>query len=635
MQPIFRKFLIALCSCSAVVNLLAAASMEDYRKKQMIEDLEVIKHNFEAGYAPIAWKKEKVACDLGTAFENARNQILSTPGITTKQFHNILRQFVNTTQDYHVDVMFYSTEAASLPFSVRGAEGRYFIDWIDALRLSPSYYPVHVGDELIQFDERPIADVISELAAQCGKKANEKTDQRLAEIKLTQREGMTGDLVPKGPVMISTRSAATGKVESYQLHWTYTPERIANPLDFLESLNFYSGFFWEPKEEPKLEIPQVKMASPLHEAYAMKSADRAGGLGAKKSFLPPLGETLWEIKDAPKEEDESLDYWNAYVYRHPNGKSIGYIRIPHYHESQNLVADFGKIINILDEKTDALVIDQVHNFGGFVDYMYQLASILAIEPLKAPYHRIKITQKEVMGAHNTLELIKLIDMLMFNPDFKEEPSKDKKEKEGEDKKEGEEKKEGDDVKKEGEDSKNEGDDSKKEGEDSKKEEGKEKKKENLLNYQELMFLKSYYELILEEWNRGEFLTRPTPILGVDRINPHPKYHYTKPILILIDEMDFSGGDFMPAILQDNRRAVLFGSKTAGAGGFVTSFQFPNPNGIWLCSYTGSIAERPSLQKIENVGVTPDIQYQITPSDIQGGYQGYVNAVNEAVQQLLE
>ena len=393
-------------------------------------------------------------------------------------------------------------------------------------------------------------------------------------------------------------------------------------MDFLESLNLSSYLFWEPEEEPKLEIPQVKMANPLHEAYALKSADRKGGLGAKKSFLPLLGEIIWDIKDASQEEGESLVYWNAYIYRHPNGKSIGCIRIPHYHEPQNLVDDFGKIINILNEKSDALVIDQVHNFGGFVDYMYQLASILAIEPLKAPYHRIKITQKEVMGAHNTLELIKLIDLLMFNPDFKEAPSENKKEKEGE------EKKDGDDVKKEG-------DDNMKEGEDSKKEKGDDKKKESLLNYQELMFLKSYYELILEEWNRGASLTRPTPILGVDRINPHPKYHYTKPILILIDEMDFSGGDFMPAILQDNHRAVLFGSKTAGAGGFVTSFQFPNPNGISLCSCTGSIAERPGLQKIENVGVTPDIEYRITASDIQGGYQGYVNAVNEAVQKLLE
>ena len=202
----------------------------------------------------------------------------------------------------------------------------------------------------------------------------------------------------------------------------------------------------------------------------------------------------------------------------------------------------------------------------------------------------------------TLEMIKLIDLMLLN----EESNKEK-------------------------DDKKNHDGDKKEGEEAKANQ----KEENSINYQQLMFLKSYYELILNEWNRGESLTRPTPILGVDRINPHPKYRYTKPILMLIDEMDFSGADFMPAILQDNHRAVLFGCRTAGAGGFVTSFQFPNTNGIAICAYTGSIAERSNKKKIENVGITPDIEYQLTADDVQGGYKGYVNAVNQAVQQMLK
>jgi hypothetical protein len=154
------------------------------------------------------------------------------------------------------------------------------------------------------------------------------------------------------------------------------------------------------------------------------------------------------------------------------------------------------------------------------------------------------------------------------------------------------------------------------------------------NYQRSLFLKAHYEYLLEEWNSGHALTGPTHILGIDKINPHPKCCYTKPILMLINELCTSGGDFMPAILQDNRRAVLFGAQTAGAGGVVSFFEFPNKHGIRGCTYTTSIAERSNSQMIENLGVSPDIVYEVTADDLQNDYRGYIKAVNEAVTNLL-
>jgi hypothetical protein len=598
MQHILTKVLLTFCSLIVSFNCLLASSFEDQKKAKMIQDLEVIKHHFEIGYAPAKWKKEYLGWDLEVAFEEAKNAILNTPSLTTKQFQIIVRDFIHTMKDYHVDVLFFSTEAASLPFSVKGAEGKYFIDWIDPLRLPPSQYSIKVGDELVQFDGRPVAEVIEELETQSGKSATPSTDESLAQMKLTARSGMAGDIVPKGSIIITTRSPTSGKLSSYQLCWTYTPEHVKNPLDFLPAIDFISALKPASKIKKKISLPQVVMANPLHQAYAEKAAGRDGTLGSRKSFIPMLGEPLW-IKEY-KEEEKDNDFlglkWHAYIYRHPEGRTIGYIRIPHYVGFSDNAVEFGEILAFLEENTDALVIDQVHNFGGYVAFQYELASMLAIEPLKTPHHRVKITQKDALEAYKALEFIKLVELILDS----QEPA----------------------------DSSGEGDKEKQEGKDDKEE-------ESGFNYQEMMFLKTYYELVLEEWNQGRTLTRPTPILGVDRINPHPKYHYTKPILILINEMDFSGGDFMPAILQDNQRAVLFGSRTAGAGGFVFSFNFPNSHGIALCSYTASIAERPNLQKIENLGVTPDIEYQLTADDLQNGYRGYVQAVNQAVQLLLE
>ncbi len=305
-------------------------------------------------------------------------------------------------------------------------------------------------------------------------------------------------------------------------------------------------------------------------------------MGANESFIPPLGQILWTSQN-DHEKNASIR-WHAYIYLLPSGIPIGYIRIPHYGGNQKLAEKFGHILNVMEEQTEALVIDQVHNHGGLANFAYELASMLATKPLQTPHHRIKITQREVYQAYKKIKKI--------NSDIPEDA-----------------------------DSSDAGN-------------GDEDESAIERLYTQLMGLKSYYEFIINEWNQGHTLTHPTPIIGIDFINPHPKYHYTKPILVLINEMDFSAGDFIPAILQDNQRARLFGSRTAGAGGVVTAFEFPNLHGIHRCSYTCTIAERSNSKKIENLGVTPDIEYRITAEDIQGRYQNYIEAINAAVEQLL-
>jgi C-terminal processing protease CtpA/Prc len=106
------------------------------------------------------------------------------------------------------------------------------------------------------------------------------------------------------------------------------------------------------------------------------------------------------------------------------------------------------------------------------------------------------------------------------------------------------------------------------------------------------------------------------------------------MLVYVDELCFSCGDFVPAILQDNGRAILFGKRTAGAGGYVLGVKHPNLNGIRGFTLTGSIAERKDLQPIENLGVTPDIAYELTIDDARHGYRDLANHLKKAITEIL-
>ena len=47
--------------------------------------------------------------------------------------------------------------------------------------------------------------------------------------------------------------------------------------------------------------------------------------------------------------------------------------------------------------------------------------------------------------------------------------------------------------------------------------------------------------------------------------------YTKPLMVMVDEFSASGADMFPAIIQDNHRGSIFGTRTMGAGGSVVGF----------------------------------------------------------------
>jgi len=257
--------------------------------------------------------------------------------------------------------------------------------------------------------------------------------------------------------------------------------------------------------------------------------------------------------------------FTAYICQVSDGRKIGYVRVPHYTYDEGAVNEFAELIARFESTTAAMVLDQVNNRGGSMFHMYAILSTLTDRALVLPSHQITIDEDDAAIAAETVEIAEAGEAVPSD----ERPSPE---------------------------------------------------------------LVAYSRFVLSEIEAGRGTgdrpTNPVHLGGVAEVLP-AKNHYTKKIVVLINPLDFSAAEFLAAILQDNKRATLFGERTAGAGGCVKRFTIPdhlNQFGIDYITVTWTFARRTNGQPIENIGVHPDVRYSATAEDLQSGYDGYRQAL---------
>ena len=565
-------------ACLFVILLIGGFSSFADNSGELGQMLGNIRSTFSNYYAPREWKKEHFGWNLETELSALQGAVES--GKKVSEFHDGLKQFFIKTRDYHTGVFFSDTSTATIPIGIKYINGDFYLAYID--NSVPPSFPLMLGDKIMYFNDVDVKEIAYDLI---GRVENPKaTDWALAAKKLTARVGIAHDKMEKGSVVI--KADRDGMAVFGQLVWNYNP----NLMNFSKikahksRANINADVPEEIKESIGALIEHIE-SRPHKVTFAdhMKQAtlDKASNplaLGAKESFLPRLGnKVIWST------EKESR--WQAYIYMNGDNKLIGFIRLPSFAPSENdyaeRVQEFGQIINKMEELADILVIDQQNNPGGSVFYLYALLSMLSDQPLKNPHHRFTIDSKEVWQAHEMLKKIDLaVNILPLLGsslgDMHGYP----------------------------------------------------------IDAQFFLHMKSYFQFIVEQWENKKTLTDPYFLFGVDYIQPHPQYRYTKKLIVLTNELDFSAGDFFPAILQDSGRAVIMGTKTAGAGGYVLSNAERNRVGIMQYTYTGSHALRADGKPLEDLGVTPDVPYAITPEDLKTRFLGFRIAINALVSAFL-
>ena len=136
----------------------------------------------------------------------------------------------------------------------------------------------------------------------------------------------------------------------------------------------------------------------------------------------------------------------------------------------------------------------------------------------------------------------------------------------------------------------------------------------------------------QSWTAGEFLTSKISFEKGDLVYPNPT-RYSKPIVMLIDELSGSGGDAFPSLMGGYHRAVLLGTRTMGAGGHVTEGPALNFSQMKI-NMTRSLFYRPDGVEVENNGAVPSIPYEITPEDFNQHYIPYREFYTQKLLDLI-
>lgn len=548
---------------SSIFSLALTCTLSAANQASMLMDLNVIHSVFDAHYAPKEWKETHIDWDLSLQIQKAQRQVESNPNIKVKDFQIIVKNFLRSTQDYHVSAQLESTECSFLPFSLKSSEGRYFVYSIDDQKLDTKTFKIKIGDELISMDGKPV-DAIAKKIIENMSRGVPDTDQAIANELITERGIEAGLPAPRGVVNLKFQDKDTGNPKSYQMVWHHNPEYFTFHREILS------------KKNSILPIEPVMIAADW--ITNLGATGSKMHVGHKESNLPPLGNIIWE--------NDPENIFEAYIFQTQDGENVGFLRIPsylsQYTDPEDELIELVAIITKFEEFTSKMVIDQMDNPGGKFFYLYGIASLFANEPLKTPKQKIMMTPSLVA---NFRMMRKGLENISTNE---------------------------------------EADEALRWGDYS-----------GMLNSMQLVeMLKVFCTFVINEWESGKNLSDASFFFGIDYINPHAEIVYTKPILLLINELAFSCGDFFPAIMQDNKRAVLMGNRTAGAGGAIFRHRMLTNNGIQGFTYTWTIAERADTKTpIENLGVTPDILYKPTPADLQYGNYEFRTAILKALAEM--
>lgn len=606
------------------------------------DELQSIFRTIEDNYGPLTLKKKTIGLDWAATKARVASRVQAARN--DRDYYFDVADMFNSFNDAHVSMQLPSTYAISLPFQLSYVENRFIVNYVDVTRMSAQGCDLNLGDELLAMDgQTPLA--LQQTNPYYHKFGNDLTNRAMFARLITHRTESGGLPLSSDPSpttkMVFLRGGSTFDcVLKYKvtglplLGRDLAPGNPATPQssELAERSDPFNSFMPQgarPLPTFGLErtfdpnSPEMRILSDADQLINLRTAlpgtfSRAGILDGDddsqdktKGVKIEIGhaDPLFKLPSDFKPITPVLGNWAGKLLMNDifagtfpyKGKTVGYVRLADYEPMTALqllpylAANLRRIIGQLQERSDYLIIDQMDNPGGAVAYSDMLVEALVgkLDPAKHLRFAVKPTQDFLTQYSTIISVLK--ESKAASSDGGEGSGGNAKESD---------------------------DDKAIDGLVAALQQDYDRIHTAFSNFSDLsepISLADLSNVLIYEMN-SLMAKLPTSILdmifGKEVGQPQ---HYTKPVYMLTNELDYSAGDATPATLQDYGRVKIVGVHTAGAGGSVGVFSTRVVSKLdW--HMTESLMVRKDGSYIENVGVTPDIPFVLTIDDYKTGFK---------------
>lgn len=566
---------------AVIAELKTHYGMIKYKHKWFGTDLDQLQRK----YGRLIDEAKTLEEDLGWDAPKVRETL------PPEEFRQLLIGLVAELRDGHVNISRQDNEAATLGLVAVSVGEKLIVTMIrkDLILPYSSMKDIQPNDEIVEVDGVSVSELAKRnlLYMSGGTFADRYQTAMLTIVNnfhSIQRPKNEGDTA-----LLKLRR--DGKEFYAKLRWVYRndynmllarfPKEVRDPLQKMnvEEVAVPYGVRGTVRSYFKTGLLATEAGKSIIDIGAILNGEIAA---TKNELAKPQTEANSALVRQELKDLQPITRLQLYMVRH-KGKNVAVLRIPSYSPPNGMAgvkAEYEWLaqgLKKLEHHADVLVIDQLSNTGGYVYYGSRLLSLFAHgdQPLRTILADYKL---------NVTVLSNL------KPNFEKDPIDG-----------------------------------------------------NSPAYAEMKLHERYFNELKRRFESGERWTGlgPSFDLSLPQFADRPgeifaarEGVFSKPILLLNDRMSGSGGDFFPAQMQNNKRAVIKGDTSCGLGGPVyrNIASMPGSEMSFRCTY--GYAELPDGWPIENIGVVPDLFREVGEPDLRDGFKSYATEVLDDAVQLL-